>query len=86
MQTRAEILNYFNDYLVSALDGIVDSDDLSGDPITLSLNITDRGKMPVNDKGETKEFPKGGVAYCIITTALTEFVYALGGKFRALCA
>lgn len=50
---------------VSALDGIVDSDDLSGDPITLSLNITDRGKMPVNDKGETKEFPKGGVAYCI---------------------
>ena len=21
--------------------------------------------MPVNDKGEEKEFPKGGVAYCI---------------------
>jgi hypothetical protein len=54
---------------ISALDGIVGADDLSGDPVILSLNITQRGKMPVNEKGVTKEFPKDGVAYCIPGTA-----------------
>ncbi len=50
---------------ISALEGIVPSDDLSGDPIYLSLAITERGNLPVNEKGEVKRFPKGGVAYCI---------------------
>lgn len=33
--------------------------------MTTSVDVTSRGKMPVNDKGETKAMPKGGVAYCI---------------------
>lgn len=54
---------------VSAINGVVDASDLSGDPITLSLRVTERGKMPVNEKGVAKEFPKGGVAYAIPGTA-----------------
>lgn len=50
---------------ISALDGIVPSDDLSGDPVYLSLTVTEQGKLPINEKGETKRFPKGGVAYRI---------------------
>lgn len=50
---------------ISAIDGIVDASDLSGDPVTLSLRVTDRGKMPLNEKGEPKVFPKGGIAYRI---------------------
>lgn len=63
---------------ISALDGIVDADNLSGDPVLLTLNISSRGKMPVNEKGEAKEFPKGGVAYCIPGTASINISY--GGK------
>ena len=50
---------------VSATDGLVDADDLSGAPLTISVKITERGHMPENDKGETIPFPKNGVAYCI---------------------
>lgn len=50
---------------ISAIGGIVDANDLSGDPITLSLRVTDRGRLPLNEKGQPKEFPKGGIAYCI---------------------
>lgn len=50
---------------ISALDGIVDSDNLSGDPLRLNVKITQRGTLPKNDKGETKRFPKGGLAYRI---------------------
>lgn len=60
---------------ISALDGIVDASDLSGDPVMLTLNVTARGEMPVNDKGEEKEFPKGGVAYCIPGSAAIEIDY-----------
>lgn len=50
---------------ISPVDGIVDPNDLSGAPVYFSLKITERGKMPVNDKGEELNFPKGGVAYRI---------------------
>lgn len=50
---------------ISATDGIVDADDLSGAPLTISVEITERGEMPLNEKGETVPFPKNGVAYCI---------------------
>ncbi len=35
---------------------------LAGAPITLDLTILNEGTLPVNEKGETKRFPKGGVA------------------------
>ncbi len=60
---------------ISAIDGIVDADDLSGDPIYLSIDIKQRGKLPVNDKGEPKTMPKEGVAYCIPGTASIKIDY-----------
>ncbi len=54
---------------LSSLSGIVDADDLTGAPIRLTLNITERGRLPENEKGETKRFPKGGLAYRIPGTA-----------------
>lgn len=50
---------------VSPLDGIVSKDDLSGIPLYLSYEVLTEGKLPVNEKGEVKKFPKGGVAYTI---------------------
>ncbi|MEZ3590298.1 MAG: DUF4831 family protein [Muribaculaceae bacterium] len=60
---------------LSALDGIVDADDLTGDPLYLSVSIEEQGEMPVNEKGEEKKFPKGGVAYCIPGTANVDITY-----------
>lgn len=50
---------------VSVSNGIVDPSDLSGAPVYLSLNVTQQGKLPVDEKGANLPFPKGGVAYCI---------------------
>lgn len=50
---------------LSPTDGIVDADDLSGEPIYLSIAIVSEGECPVDDKGREKPFPKGGVAYNI---------------------
>ena len=44
---------------LSLTEGIVDADDLRGVPVYISVDVTSRGKMPVNDKGETKAMPKG---------------------------
>lgn len=50
---------------ISVLDGIVDADNLTGDPINLKIKVTARGELPKNEKGEVKKFPKGGLAYRI---------------------
>lgn len=50
---------------ISPTQGIVARDDLSGIPLYLDYRILTRGQIPLNDKGETKKFPKGGVAYTI---------------------
>lgn len=54
---------------LSPVDGFVGADDLSGEPITLTVTINERATLPINDKGEEKRFPKGGVAYTIPGTA-----------------
>lgn len=54
---------------ISAVEGIIDPDNLAGAPVYLSLNIIEEGQLPVNEKGETKRFPKGGVAYNVPGTA-----------------
>ncbi len=54
---------------LSVLDGIVDPDNLSGDPIKLAIDVTSRGRLPKNEKDEEKSFPKGGLAYRIPGTA-----------------
>lgn len=53
---------------LSHTDGIVPADDLSGAPIYLSLNVTDRPTMPLNAKGQEIEIPRDA------------FIYALPGK------
>lgn len=64
---------------ISSLNGIVDTYDLSGEPVYLSLEITERGELPKNEKtGLTKQFPKGGVAYRIPGKANIKLEY--GGK------
>ncbi|MDE6378749.1 MAG: DUF4831 family protein [Duncaniella sp.] len=50
---------------LSALDGIVDADDLSGAPIYVSVVEKTRGELPLTDKGQPRPFPRGGVAYRI---------------------
>ncbi len=60
---------------VSAVDGVTDVEDLSGTPLYLSMEVIKRGALPVNDKGEEKKFPKGGVAYCIPGTAAVKISF-----------
>lgn len=60
---------------LSAVDGLVDADNLAGAPVTVDLKVMQQGKLPVNEKGETKTFPKGGVAYCIPGTAILTVNY-----------
>lgn len=55
---------------LSMVDGLVAPDDLSGSPIYVTVSPQTRGALPVNDKGVTKSFPKGGVAYRIPGTGL----------------
>lgn len=60
---------------LSPVDGIVDINDLSGSPIYLSMDIISEGSLPVNEKGDTKSFPKGGLAYNIPGTAVIRLSY-----------
>lgn len=74
-QTESKIMNF--DYTptqdvdnevvfrLSDFNGIVDRNNLSGDPVYLSLKIVQHGELPVNEKGETKKLPKGAVMYKI---------------------
>jgi hypothetical protein len=63
---------------ISPVDGVVSVNDMSGIPVLLSMHIESEGKLPVNEKGEEKKFPKGGVAYTIPGTA--QFTISFNGK------
>lgn len=60
---------------LSMTDGFVSPEDLSGAPIYLDVTITEQGKLPVNEKGEEKRFPKGGLAYRIPGRASVSITY-----------
>lgn len=60
---------------LSPVDGVVDADDLSGAPIYISLDILEQGELPVDEKGQTKTFPKDGLAYNIPGRALLTLTY-----------
>lgn len=60
---------------VSPTEGIVPADDLSGAPIYISLADIAKAELPVNEKGEPKRFPKGGLAYTIPGTASVTLTY-----------
>lgn len=61
---------------LSAVDGIVDADNLAGAPVTLDFTVLEEGKLPLTEKGEIKTFPKGGVAYRIPGRARIAVSYA----------
>ncbi len=61
---------------ISAVDGILQPDNLAGAPVTLDIKILERSELPLTEKGEPKTFPKGGVAYCIPGRALVTVNYA----------
>lgn len=52
-------------FRISDYNGVVDASDLSGEPVYLTISTTAKGELPVNEKGEVKEAPKGAVMYCI---------------------
>lgn len=60
---------------LSQTEGLVAADDLSGAPIKLNYQVTQKGEMPVNEKGVTLTFPKNGFAYCIPGKAKVEVNY-----------
>lgn len=62
---------------LSAVDGIIDADNLAGAPVTATVTILEKGELPVLEAtGEPKTFPKGGVAYNIPGRALVTVYYA----------
>lgn len=63
---------------LSALSGLVDANDLSGAPIMLNTKVLNVGKLPLDEKGRKKEFPKGGVPYVIPGSA--RFNVTFNGK------
>lgn len=67
---------------LSAVDGLIDADNLAGAPITVDIKVIEQGVQPVNEKGEVKTFPKGGVAYNIPGSAAVSVSYS--GKQIAL--
>lgn len=50
---------------ISALEGFVAADDLSGIPVYIDVKVLTRGEMPVNEKGMALVFPRNGIAYRI---------------------
>lgn len=50
---------------VSPTAGVVAANDLSGAPVYLSINVTDRPEMPLNAKGEAVEIPRDAFIYCL---------------------
>ena len=54
---------------LSNFAGFTEADDLTGDPIYLSINFTSRPEIPVDELGEPKRLPKDAVVYTIPSTA-----------------
>lgn len=64
---RPDTLGLDNEVIarISPTEGLIEPDNLAGAPVTASIEIIERGKLPLNEKGEAKKFPKGGLAYTI---------------------
>lgn len=52
-------------FRMSDFAGFVDSDDFSGDPVYINVEVTNYPELPVDAKGETKKLPKDAVIYNI---------------------
>lgn len=52
-------------FRVSEFAGLVDPDDLSGDPVYIEFTTINDAKLPLDAKGEPKKLPKDAVIYAI---------------------
>ena len=52
-------------FRMSGFAGFVDADDLSGDPVYITVKVISEGELPVDAKGEVKKLPKDAVIYNI---------------------
>ena len=71
---------------VSVTDGPTDTGDLAGMPVLLTTRVIARGELPRNEKGESKSFPKGGLAYCVPGQATFTASDADGNELATLTA
>ena len=62
-------------FRLSNYDGLVDKNDLAGAPVYATLKITQKGEIPVDEKGVEKKLPKGAVMYTIPGEALFTLNY-----------
>ena len=60
---------------LSQTEGLVDADDLSGEPIYIEITATRTGEYPVNERGEERKAPKGGLAYNIPGEACVNVIF-----------
>lgn len=60
---------------LSPVDGFVDADNLTGEPLKVSVTVNEKATLPVTEKGEPKKFPKGGLAYNIPGIATVTVYY-----------
>lgn len=58
--TEKEVLLRISDF-----NGITDKDDLSGEPLYITLQVITKGEIPLDEKGLEKKLPKGAVMYKI---------------------
>ena len=59
----------------SVSDGVVDANDYSGEPVYVSVKVTEEAELPMDSKGEEKKLPKDAVMYCIPGTAELSLSY-----------
>ena len=60
---------------ISDFNGISDKDDLSGEPLYLTLKVLTKGEVPLDEKGLEKKLPKGAVMYKIPGKAQVTLTY-----------
>ena len=67
----------FSDTLLRFSDfkGFCAPGDYAGAPVTVRVNVTARGQLPVDDKGMEKQLPKDAVRYCIPGEAQITIAY-----------
>lgn len=62
-------------FRLSDFAGFVDADDYSGEPVYISVDVTRRGELPVDDKGKEKIIPKDAVIYNLPGAAKVSLSY-----------
>ena len=65
-------------FRMSDFSGFVDADDYAGEPVYVTVKVTNEATLPVDAKGETKRMPKDAVAYNVPGTA--ELAISFKGK------